>query len=95
MGRIEVCKELAEDPNFQAYQVAEKAGIFTEMEPGTWVAFSGGQLIATSLKKETLFKKLDEQALNELSDSGSFVDQVGVSKKISNIGKPRRIMGGE
>lgn len=62
------------------------------METGTWVAFSDGQLVATSLKKETLFENLDEQALNKLSGSGTFVDQVGVPKKISNVGRPRRIV---
>lgn len=79
---VRVDDELAKDPNYIAYQQALKAGDFEKLEPGTWVAFNKGQLVATNIDRGLLFKALDEQKI------GGFVHQVGVPERVVDLPSP-------
>ena len=58
-----VSKDLAEDPNYLAYQRALESGEFTNFEPGTFVAFHKGKLVGTGIDRDKLFEELGKKGI--------------------------------
>jgi hypothetical protein len=83
-GGIEVDEDLANNPDYLAFQRALQGGAFGKMPPETWVVFSGGKLVGSGMDRGALFRDLDEKGL-----SGGFVHQVGVSDRVVEMGGPR------
>lgn len=81
-GEVKVDAGLAKDPNYIAYQAALEAGDFEKLEPGTWVAFNEGKLIATNADRDLLFQELNKAKI------GGFVHQVGVPDRVVDIPTP-------
>lgn len=49
--------ELANDPDYQAFMIAEKTGLFANLVPGTLVVFFNGKFITSAPDFETLYQK--------------------------------------
>lgn len=58
--------------NFKAYQEAQTSGQFSNLEPGTFVVFSGGQLIATGTDRNSLLTDLRQRGVG-----GAFIKEIG------------------
>lgn len=74
-GAKRVSKDLAEDPNYLAYQSALESGQFASLEPGTFVVFNGGQLVLTGMDRDKIFKELGERKI------GGFIHQVNITEE--------------
>lgn len=73
--------DLENDPNYVAYRAALGSGELDDFLPGTWVAFSGGELFASDTDREALFNQLKK-------GEGAFVHQVGVPEEVHEIPTP-------
>ncbi|MBI2310832.1 hypothetical protein HYU90_03385 [Candidatus Collierbacteria bacterium] len=70
-----VSKDLAEDPNYVAYQQALESGQFANLEPGTFVVFHEGQLVLTGTDRDKIFEELGKRGI------GGFIHQVNISEE--------------
>lgn len=86
--KITASDELANDPNYIAYQKAKLSGEFDEMETGTFVAYHEGQLVGIGLNRDQLFQQLHEQGVE-----GFFFHQVGTPERVVHIRSPRLVRG--
>lgn len=68
------------DPNFIAFQRAESLGQFSNLDPGTYVAFHEGKLVGTEADKKKLFQLLGEKGI-----PGFFYRQVGVPVRVRRL----------
>jgi len=87
-GAKKVSKDLAEDPNYIAYQAAVGSGQFESLEAGTYVAFHEGQLVGTGIDQDKLFQELGEKGI-----TGFFYHQVGVPERVVHFRSPRIVRG--
>jgi len=68
--------ELANDLNWQAFQVALKSGQFKELVPGTWVAYVDGQLVASGTH---------QQVMESVEGKGAMIKEVNVPERVIDI----------
>lgn len=80
---VSVPDELANDPNYKAYQTALQAGQFEDMPPGTYVFFHEGQLAGTGMDRHRLFEETDKKGIG-----AGFVHQVGVPERVVYLPAP-------
>ena len=74
-GAKRVSKDLAEDPNYLAYQSALESGQFASLEPGTFVVFNEGQLVLTGMDRDKIFEELGKRKI------GGFIHQVNIPEE--------------
>ena len=82
---IRISEELANDPNFIAYNEAKNSGQFDELEPGTFVAFHEGKLVGTATDRDQLAESLLEKGI----EGGYYYKQVNAPKTVHHVRGPR------
>jgi hypothetical protein len=80
---ITVDPKIDQDPNYIAYKEQEESLKTNHM--GEWVAFVGGQLVASEKNQEELFKNLHKN----YAQTGAFVHQIVEVEKVIHLGGPR------
>ena len=68
--------ELATDPNYLAYQSALDKGEFTDLEPGTYVVFNDGKLVAVDADRKAIIEKLNGLGV------GGFMTRVNLPEEV-------------
>lgn len=74
-----------EDPNVKAFLESSISGVFEDLDPGTFVAFSGGQLLGTGEDREELITRLTSQGIS----ADMLVQPVNVPIETVHIRGPR------
>lgn len=69
-------EQVANDPNWLAYQEALKAGQFKEMTPGDYVAYFEGKLIASGPR---------EKVLEVIEGKGAMLHQINYPEEVVEI----------
>jgi hypothetical protein len=81
---VGVSDELANDPNYLAYQAALSTSQFESFTPGTYVAYHDGQLVGTGTDRDQLLSELHGKGIE-----GVFYHQVGVPEQVFHMRSPR------
>lgn len=86
MAKTENTESFTNDPGWQAYKKAKSSGLLRKLEPNRWLHFKDGELTLTSLDKNQLMKRLDEEGIE-----GGFLTQVS-PKRVVHIRGPRHVV---
>ena len=81
--KIHVDADLANAPNYLAYQAAVTGGQFENLQPGTYVAYHEGELVGSGMDRDTLFQELHQKGIQ-----GFFFHQVGVPEVTVHLRSP-------
>lgn len=73
-------ENILNEPNYLAYKMAVQSGQFSELAPGTHVAFHDGKFVGSDLDENQLIEHLEAEGLE-----GAFIPQVNIPQPQARI----------